>query len=103
MTTTRTVLLKRDSHLKIRYPVPRDGLIEYTVEADGAPVDTYVLDEKGLKEFNRGDDITSYYGGFTRRYSHHQEIRLPFRGWWYLLIVNPSRTEPVAVHYDVSG
>lgn len=98
-----TVLLEPDTHLKIRYPVPRNGLVEYTVEADGYPVTTYVVDEQGLKEFNRGEDIGSYYGGFTKRYKHHQELRLPFRGKWYLLVVNPSHRDSVAVHYDVSG
>ncbi len=102
MQTVQTVLLNPDTHLRIRYPVPRNGLIEYTVEADGATVDTYVLDKEGLEEFNKGGEISSCYGGFTHRYEHYQELRLPFRGWWYLLIVNRS-TQPVAVHYDVSG
>ena len=101
MQTMQTVLLEPDTHLRIRYSVPRNGLIEFTVEAGGAPVDTYILDEEGLKEFNKGGDV-SYYGGFTNRYEHHQELRLPFRGSWYLLIVNRN-SQPVAVHYDVSG
>lgn len=100
----RTALLQPDTHLRIRYPVPRDGWVEYTVEADGVPVTTWVLDEEGLKEFNNGrKDIFSYYGGFANRYKHHQELRLPFRGWWYLIIENTSHDDPAAVHYDVSG
>jgi hypothetical protein len=99
----QTALLKPDTHLKIRYPVPRDGRIEYTVEADGAPVTTWVLDEQGVKEFNKGKEIIeSYYGGFPKRGYHHQELRLPFRGWWYLIIENPSRSDSSAVHYEVS-
>jgi hypothetical protein len=100
----RTALLKPDTHLRIRYPVPSDGWIEYTVEADGAPVTTWVLDEDGLKEFNNGKkDVFSYYGGFPKRYKHHQELKLPFRGWWYLIIENNDRYEPAAIHYEVSG
>ena len=97
-----TALLKPNSYLRVRYPVPRRGLIEYTVEAS-RPVDTFVLDEEGLKEFlGKGKDIYSYHGGFANRYEHHQELRLPFRGWWYLVINNQNR-ESVAVHYEVSG
>jgi len=100
----QTALLKPDTHLRVRYPVPRNGWVEYTVEADGVPVTTWILDDDGLREFNSGrKDITSYYGGFTHRYKHHQEIRLPFRGWWYLIIENDSRSEPAAVSYEVSG
>jgi hypothetical protein len=98
-----TALLKPNTHLRVRYPVPRSGVIEYDVEAE-PPVDTFVLDEDGLKEFNRGDEyIFSYYGGFTNRRKHHQEIRLPFRGWWYLIIKNSNKRESAAVHYEVSG
>lgn len=99
-----TTLLRPDTHLRIRYPVPHRGLIEYNVEAD-QPVDTFVLDRNGLMEFLDGKDdyIYSYYGGFTNRYKHHQEIKLPFRGWWYLIIRNPNKKESVAVHYEVSG
>ena len=97
-----TSLIEPKGYLRIRYRVPPRGLIEYKVEAD-RPVSTYVLDEEGLEEFlGRGKDITSYYGGFYNRYEHRQEIRLPFRGWWYLVIDNTSRY-PIAVHYEVSG
>jgi hypothetical protein len=83
--------------------VPRNGVIEYDVEAE-PPVDTFVLDPEGLVEFNRGDDyIHSYYGGFTNRRKHHQELKLPFRGWWYLIIKNSNKRESAAVHYEVSG
>jgi hypothetical protein len=97
-----TALIEPGSYLRVRYSVPKRGLIEYSVEAD-RPVNTYILDEEGLKEFlGKGEDITSYYGGFYNRYEHHQELRLPFRGWWYLVIDNENH-DPVAVHYEVSG
>jgi hypothetical protein len=101
-----TALLKPHKYLKVRYRVPARGKIEYRVEAD-RPVNTFVVDEKGLKEFmSRGSDVYSYYGGFTNRYEHEEEIRLPLKvqveGWWYLLIENPHN-EPVALHYEVGG
>jgi hypothetical protein len=94
--------LRPYSYLKVRYPVPKRGLIDYKVEAE-RPVDTFVLDEEGLREFlGKGRDVYSYYGGFSNRYEHHQELRLPFRGWWYLVIDN-NQDEPVKVYYEVSG
>jgi len=95
-------LIKPRGYLRIRYSVPRRGLIEYNVQAD-KPVSTYILDEQGLSEFlGKGEDVYSYYGGFPRRREHRQELRLPFRGWWYLVIDSDNK-EPVAVHYEVSG
>lgn len=97
-----TALLRPKSYLKVRYSVPRRGLVEYDVEAN-RPVDTFVLDEEGLNEFlGNKKTIYSYYGGFSNRRLHHQELRLPFTGWWYLVIDNPHK-EPVALHYEVSG
>jgi hypothetical protein len=96
--------IKPGQDLKIRFPVPKSRVIEYEVEAD-RPVSTWVLDEEGLHQFSskHSDDVTSYYGGFHRRYRHQQELRLPFSGWWYLVIDNLDDKNPVAVHYEVSG
>lgn len=101
-----TVLLKPHGYLKVRYDVPKTGRIEYWVEAS-RPVDTFVVDEQGLKEFlSKGGDVLSYYGGFANRYEHHEELRLPLnvrvQGSWYLIIDN-SQNESVAVHYEVEG
>ena len=97
-------LLKPDTNIRVKYPVPRNGIVEYAVEAD-RPVSTFVLDEKGLNQFDSGEGgyVRSYYGGFSNRCEHHQELRLPFKGSWYLLIVNANEKEPAAVHYEVSG
>lgn len=93
--------LKPNTNIRIRYRVPRNRRIEYEVEAD-QPVDTYVLDDKGLEEFDHGKNayIYSYYGGFANRRHHQQELRLPFRGYWHLLIVSHNE-EHVAVNYEV--
>jgi hypothetical protein len=99
-----TALIRPRSHLRVKYPVPRTGRIEYEVEADN-PVTTYVLDEEGLKEFQNGrtEYIESYYGGFPYRRVHYQSLKLPFRsGNWYLVIKN-DQDKAVAVHYEVSS
>ena len=101
--TVPTLTLKPGDDVRIRYPVPRNGLIEYTVEAE-RPVTTYILDREGMDEYmGRKSYVTSYYGGFPTRRNHHQEIRLPFRGWWWLVIQNDDEKRPVAVHYEVLG
>ena len=99
-----TQMIKPNGYLKVRYKVPRRGLIEYTVEAD-RPVDTFVLDQEGLLEFeDRAESVYSYYGGFARRREHHQELRLPpnvrAEGFWYL-VINNRNNESAAVHYEV--
>ena len=42
---------------------------------------------------------------YRKKWSHlkgdHEKIKLPFRGKWYLIIMNESKTEPVAIHYEV--
>jgi hypothetical protein len=97
------VAIKPGKYLQVKYPVPRNRWVEYEVEAD-RPVSTFILDETGLQEFmKKGADVYSYYGGFHRRRNHHQELRLPFKGDWYLVIENEDDKEPVAVHYEVSG
>lgn len=94
--------LEPDTHLKIRYTVPRKRMIEYHVVANH-PVDTYILDEEGLAEFYAGEEYIQSYGGFTRRLKHKQELGLPFGGWWYLIIKNPDQDQSVSVYYEVSG
>lgn len=96
-----TTLLEPNTHLKIKYRVPRSRVIKYYVEAE-RPVNTHVLDEEGLKYYYDARDFSSY-GGLNRRREHVQELRLPFLGWWFLIIENPSSKESIAVHYDVSG
>lgn len=98
-----TLTVKPGEDVRIRYPVPRNGLIEYEVEGD-RPVTTFIFDKAGLEEFLHDKEyITSYYGGFPDRRYHNQEIRLPFRGWWWLVILNDDEDKSAAVHYEVFG
>jgi hypothetical protein len=96
-----TEMIKPNSHLKIRFSVPRRRVVEYDVEAN-RPVDTYILDENGLEDFYSRKQRFESWGGFTRRYEHHEQITLPFKGWAYLIIKN-SQDESVAVHYELSA
>lgn len=91
-------IIQPQSHLALEYDVPRRRTVEFEVSAN-LPVSTYVLDEDGYDAFQQGESIPSY-GGFTDRREHHQELILPFRGRWVLLIVN-KLNEDVAVSYDV--
>ena len=95
--------IKPNSHLKLSYAVPRRRRIEYEVEAN-LPVTTFVLDDDGLKEYNRkGKDIYSYYGGFSHRRVHRETVDLPsdIDGPLYLIIQNDNDKQPVAVRYEV--
>jgi hypothetical protein len=96
--------IKPNSHLKLRYPVPKRHRIDYEVEAN-RPVTTFVLDEEGLQEYNKrgGGDVYSYYGGFPHRRVHRERVELPrdLEGNWYLVIQNDSEKETVAVRYEV--
>lgn len=90
-----------DENVRLRYSVPESGLIEFELEADH-PVETYILRPRGLELFDQGSDSFKYYGGFpVARRKQQQEVRLPFEGPWYLLIVNPDEDRSVNVKYDV--
>jgi hypothetical protein len=97
-----TETIRPNSHLLLKYFVPKGGVIHYRVESS-RPVDSYVFDEIGVKEFyGKRDYVESYYGGFPNRRRHDQEIKLPFKGPWYLLIKN-NQSETVGVYYEVSS
>ena len=96
-----TLTLKPDTHVKLRYPMPERGVIRFFVEAD-IPVTTYVFDEQELREFYKSKNEFDSHGGFAYRRRHQQRLKLDFSGWWYLVIMNDSNTEPAAVYYEVS-
>ena len=99
------LLLEPKTYFQIRFPVPRRGftrrgLIDLKVEST-LPVDTYIFDEAGRDNFASGQKFY-HYGGFRQQEQHRQEIRLPFQGYFYLVINNPNN-QPAAVYYDVTG
>ena len=85
----------------MEYKVPRHRLVEFEVEAD-LPLKTYGLGPEALERFSEGSSTFKYYGGLPdARRSQHQEVRLPFTGVWYLVILNPHKRESVRVNYEV--
>lgn len=87
-----------DSNVLLTYRTPRNGRIRFSVSST-EPVSTYIVDDDGVVEFDEGREIPAY-GGFTRRFEHEQQITLPFRGRWHLLIVNREDVAAI-VNYDV--
>lgn len=96
-----TVQIGRNQNIRARYRVPKNRVVEFDVQAD-RPVKTYIMRESGIERFARGEPFR-YYGGFQDppKKNHHQELVLPFDGLWYLVIMNPSKTNPVDVAYEV--
>jgi hypothetical protein len=95
--------IRPNSHLKLRYSAPPNRRVRFEVEANH-PVTTWVLDEEGLREYNRGrGDIESYYGGFPYRRIHEGKAVFPpdFQGPWYFIIENDSKGKTVAVRYEI--
>jgi hypothetical protein len=98
----KSATLPPNKHLRLKYSVPEDGLISFSIDAE-EPIKSYVVGPKGLKAFYEDKPRFKYYGGFPEARRHHgQELRLPFKGSWYLLIVNPYRNKSVPLTYEVS-
>ena len=94
------ITIQPDRTAIIKYEVPKDGVVEFEIEAD-KPVRSYIVRPKGLELFQNGSKTFKYYGGFPDARKHqHQEVRLPFLGTWYLLISNHQDSD-VDVEYDV--
>ena len=77
----------------------RVNLIKFYVESE-FPIDTYVVDQAGLQDFQSGRQFTTH-GGLINAFEHKQEIRVPHEGDWYL-IVNNKGNQSTAVHSEVS-
>ncbi len=90
--------LSPHTHLRASQPVPRRRWVRFRVEAD-APIHTYVVDTFGMSNFYANRDFETH-GGFKNKETHTQHLRLPFRGNWHLLVVNPL-DEEVAVFYEI--
>src|SRR5438309_2315347 len=96
-----TITISPNRHIKLRHSVPSSRLIKFEIEADH-PVKSYVLGPKSYERFSQGSKSFRYYGGFPDpRANQRQEVRIPFSGSWYLVIINPDKNEPVEVRYAV--
>lgn len=92
--------LAPNTHIRLRFTVPRNKRVGFRVEAED-PVETYVFDGDGLREFYHDGLTDSSVGGFSRpRRIHDQEITVPFRGHGYLVILNPT-DHHVGINYDL--
>ena len=93
--------IQPNSHLELRYPVPRKRRIRFEVTAS-RPVTTFVLDEEGLEQYKKGSRAVPSYGGFPNRKFHKEKLELPFDGYWYFVIQNEDKQFPAAVTYAVT-
>ena len=87
-----------NTYLSFEYNFHRIGTIKFYVESE-FPIDTFIVDMHGYNEFQSGREYTTY-GGFNNREEHRQELRVPYEGYWYLIIHNPQPNAS-AVHYEV--
>ena len=95
------VTIKPDQFVELKYKVPETGFVKFEIDAE-SPVKSYVLGPGSLRRFLEGSKRFKYYGGFPDpREKQKQEVRIPFDGSWYLVIMNPNKSDPVDVEYEV--
>ena len=94
-----TAQIGPDQNARIRYRVPKDRTIEFSVQADRS-VKTYVMTKKGCSV---GCGKRFKYTADSRASPdiHRQELILPFGSYWYLVIVNPNKARTVEAEYEV--
>lgn len=93
--------IQPDENVRFRYLAPpRAREVRVRIEADG-PVDVHALTPQGMRSFDNAEDRFEEYTGARGR--RNSELRFqpdPGRPW-FLLIINYSDREDVAVHYEV--
>ena len=77
----------------------RDSVTFY-VESE-FPVNTYLVDEEGFINYEKGVTFSSF-GGFINQREHRSRVRIPHEGKWYFIINNTDQYQNTAVHYEVS-
>jgi hypothetical protein len=80
------------------FNVPANGKITYEVESE-QPTGVLVLDQVGINTWTSGKPASGY-GPYVTTTKHYQQLVLPFRGPWYLVIANFTGQQ-TAVHYNV--
>jgi hypothetical protein len=90
--------LQANHHAWFSYTVPANGRVRFDVESE-IPTSTFVFDPKNFALFQGGQPYVPF-GGLRNLRHHSQELTLPFRGVWYLVIMNTS-SSPTAVTYTV--
>jgi NAD kinase len=90
--------LQANSNYAAQYTVPANGTIRFEVESE-SPVAVVVMDSANLAEFRAGREYRSYGSPATLNAVHRQTWSLPFRGQWFLVIINYNQF-PIAVHFN---
>jgi hypothetical protein len=80
-----------------QYYVPANGMIRFEVESE-FPIVVVVMDLANLMEFRAGRTY-NYFGPATPNTMHHQTFGLPFRGQWFLVMINYNQFS-TAVHFN---
>jgi hypothetical protein len=90
--------LQAQHHLALPYNVPANGRFRYEVESEG-PTTTLIMDAVNYSAFTQNKFYT-YQGGVAEQVQHSMDLRLPYGGMWYLVVVN-KMSAPIAVHFNV--
>ena len=91
-------ILEAGKNLAMPFTVPWTGAINYFVESQHLTT-AFAVDANSLLAFRSGQQYT-YWGNNAPQLVHRQQVIVPFRGTWYLVIVNynPFNT---AVYYNL--
>jgi hypothetical protein len=92
-------ILGANSNYGAQYNVPANGVIRFEVEAEH-PIVVQVMDATSFAAFRAGGG-SSYtgYGPNAATTVHKQNWTLPFRGPWYLVMINYNPTQ-TAVYFN---
>lgn len=90
--------LQGNHHLAISYTAPWLGPIHYDVESE-SPISVYVFDAANLNAWKSGMPAT-FLGGVEGTTKFSQDVWVPSRTVWYLVLVN-GLFVPTAVYFNV--
>jgi hypothetical protein len=89
-------ILGANKNYGAQYNVPLNGVIRFEVEAQ-LPITAVVMDEPNFAAFRQGLKYSSW-GPATQATEHKQQWTLPFRGKWFLVMINRN-PQPAAVSF----
>ena len=93
-----TFTLQPQNHFAAPYNAVWAGPVTYFVESE-FPTTSMVLDGNNLAAFRAGQRF-QFMGRLENANVHRQTVYIPYRGTWFLVIVNYG-TVPTAVHFAV--
>ena len=89
--------LKANTNYGAQYTVPVNGVVRYEVESEH-PVVVVMMDAPNFAAFRAGQKYSSWGSGTPLQVHKQQQWTLPFRGPWYLVIINYN-PYPTAVYF----